>query len=177
MNAVFFNELLLQLFLLGTVAVEFLRKTPPPSDTWISTYLTGPYSDVEDFAFLAMVAALEILPTTMNFHGLPAILFHVGGAALFVVLATRKWFTGLFSSFSSATVTRIHVVFSAIAFLATAGALFVVGNLRDRVILGVTALVCILLYETYKNTNGPQLSEKLGALGIYLVASLVVVGL
>ena len=196
MNFKLFELVLTGIFATTAILVEVLRKITPPSgetpsqvnplQTTISTYLTGPYSILEDLGFVALFGALELLPKTLNLSLAPTILLSLSGVGVLFAMLTRKVFPKLLPSLSPAITTKIHVASAAVAFSGAFLGLLGSGlTLLEKGILLGTAVVCGLLAlasadalsflpSLSKNPNfkSSSIVEKLGALGIVATLAL-----
>ena len=108
------------LFLLSCTVVEIIRRQDVDyRDSWISTYLTGPWSWIEDTGFYAMACSLLLLPHVLNLGLIQTVAATVGAVALTLVVLTRKYF-GIWFKLPAPTVTRYHVISAGVAFAGTA---------------------------------------------------------
>lgn len=154
---------LCSLFVLSLITAEFLR--PEPIDrSWVSTYLTGPDSWIEDVGFLLLAAAVFLMPTVLPG---PRWLYMVSGVSIVMVMASRVLLPRL-TSLPPDLITHIHIAFSGIAFLST-GVLAVLALGKPAlVVLGVTAVACIVSLVFAPPDIRMQIAEKLLTLGIPL---------
>ncbi len=160
---------LLAFFGVTAVLVELLRKDVNPLNSPISTYLTGPYSYLEDLGFVALFGALEFLPHYLKLELLPTVLLSASGVGVLFAMLTRKFFPKLFPSLSSSKITQIHVASAAVGFLGAFLGLLASGlTVFEKVVILGTALVCAVFsfYPPLVKNSGTEIAEKLGALGI-----------
>lgn len=157
---------LIGLFLASLIAVELLRKkTVDPLTSWISTYLTGPYSFIEDAGFVALAVALFLYPSS----GTASIVLGIGSICVFLSMASRRFLPYFISSVS--LVTRIHVVVSGLAFLTTAAGLLLLRSLPVSGVLVGTVLVDLILLVLYSDDPPTQqIIEKVSVAGIGIAA-------
>lgn len=154
---------LCSLFVLSLITAEFLR--PEPIDrSWVSTYLTGPDSWIEDVGFLLLAAAVFLMPAVLPG---PHWLYIVSGTSIVMVMASRVLLPRL-TSLPPDLITHIHIAFSGIAFLST-GVLAALALGRPALlVLGITGLACALVLVFAPPDVRMQIAEKLLALGIPL---------
>jgi len=174
MNIRILAEVLLVIFAISIVVVEIIRKTVSPATSWISTYLTGPYSWIEDIGFVALFVALELFPHILNTHGLVTIIFTVAGIGVLMTMVSDKFFPSLFPSLPTTTISLIHRISAGIAFTgATFGLMLVSASTLDTFLLSACLAGTLWLYIGAKNgSNGQMVAEKLLACGITLIAFL-----
>lgn len=154
---------LCSLFVLSLTAAEFLR--PEPIDcSWVSTYLTGPDSWIEDVGFLLLAAAVFLMPAVLPG---PRWLYMVSGISIVMVMASRVLLPGI-TSFPPDIVTRVHVAFSGIAFLSTGVLAFLALGRPALLVLGIMGLACALALVFAPPAIRMQTAEKLLTLGIPL---------
>lgn len=151
------------LFVLSLITAEFLR--PEPIDrSWVSTYLTGPDSWIEDVGFLLLAAAVFLMPTVLPG---PHWLYIVSGTSIVMVMASRVLLPRL-TSLPPDLITHIHIAFSGIAFLSTGFLAVLALGKPALVVLGVTAVACIVSLVFAPPDIRMQIAEKLLTLGIPL---------
>lgn len=154
---------LCSLFVLSLMAAEFLR--PEPIDrSWVSTYLTGPDSWIEDVGFLLLAAAVFLMPAVLPG---PRWLYMVSGISIVMVMASRVLLSRI-TSFPPDIVTRVHVAFSGIAFLSTGVLAFLALGRPALLVLGIMGLACALALVFAPPDVRMQIAEKLLTLGIPL---------
>ena len=158
-------------FLVGISAVEAIRRHEVSYKTsWISTYIQGPYSWIEDLGFAALAGSLELLPHVLNLGLVQTLSATVGGVALVMVVVTRKYFHSWFPSLSGSAITRMHVLSAGLAF---AGAAIAAWDgeysIVSHGILIATGIACAVV-AFMDDFNGSEIAEKLGALGVCLAA-------
>lgn len=165
-------------FGVGLVAVEIIRKNQVPiPSSWVSTYLTGPDSWIEDAGFTTLAGAFILLPIYRAMPLMGEILFYIGGGAVFLTMLSRRYFAAWFSRLSAQTITSIHVYSAGVAFLGTALALLWVaptesfaGSRSTYIILAATTFGCVDLLFFDKISNNTQWAEKAGAMGLFLAS-------
>lgn len=151
------------LFVLSLITAEFLR--PEPIDrSWVSTYLTGPDSWIEDVGFLLLAAAVFLMPAALPG---PRWLYMVSGVSIVMVMASRVLLPRV-TSLPPDLITHIHVAFSGIAFLSTGVLAFLALGRPALLVLGITGLACTLVLVFAPPAIRMQIAEKLLALGIPL---------
>ena len=154
---------LCSLFVLSLMAAEFLR--PESIDrSWVSTYLTGPDSWIEDVGFLLLAAAVFLMPAVLPG---PRWLYMVSGISIVMVMASRVLLPRI-TSFPPDIVTRVHVAFSGIAFLSTGVLAFLALGRPALLVLGIMGLACALALVFAPPDVRMQIAEKLLTLGIPL---------
>lgn len=154
---------LCSLFVLSLLAAEFLR--PEPIDcSWVSTYLTGPDSWIEDVGFLLLAAAVFLMSAVLPG---PRWLYMVSGVSIVMVMASRVLLPRV-TSLPPDLITHIHVAFSGIAFLSTGVLAFLALGRPALLVLGITGLACTLVLVFAPPAIRMQIAEKLLTLGIPL---------
>lgn len=179
MNIRLLAEILLVVFAGTAVLVEILnRKDINPATSWISTYLTGPYSWLEDVGFLALAIAFNLFPHIFNLNSFLSVVFPVAGVAVFLTMASDKFFPHLFPSLSSGAIGQIHRASAGIAFFTASLGLILIAALPINIVLLCLCFgIIIWLIKGTNDADAPQWSEKLLAYTLVLVAFLQLKGL